>query len=470
MKLRHFMFAVLTAVLVGLTSSCSKRGEILDTIPADVTMVATVNVDKLCSSMGVTLKGDGKAEVAAPMQRVLGSQTEVLDELAALKADGVVDIENVVVAMDGDNVTYVTTFVNDMDKVVEKTQDYVGWNEGSDGYKIGRGGSATLLAKDGQIWAVTGARDAIKAVEGMVKGAKELSVGSLDGVAEALARDNMANVAVSAGIASLTTGGKSNTEVRAQDKEWNIASLQTGADNSLVLDWEMMQSGGQTVKPKGLQNINPALLAYVPENFNVTFAVGLTGEFDWEPLRKLVMLAGGFQTAAFMSVVNPYLESIDGTVLMAAAPSSPELLADGDASDWDFIVMAHMPQDKINSLTGMIRNMMATAGMAPTMTADGLMAIPQYGKTMYIGNVDGYLGISTVGFDNTRNNSLAPTFVNKDMAASLSLVPYSVYVPGAPDGSGLVLTASMDNGKGSVKLKATGTEYPLLVFLMTAMR
>ena len=48
MKLRHIMFAILTAVVVGLTTSCSKRGEILDTIPADVTMVATVNADKLC--------------------------------------------------------------------------------------------------------------------------------------------------------------------------------------------------------------------------------------------------------------------------------------------------------------------------------------------------------------------------------------------------------------------------------------
>lgn len=470
MKLRHIMFAILTAVVVGLTTSCSKRGEILDTIPADVTMVATVNADKLCSAMGVTLKADGTAEIAAPVQGVIGSQAKVLDELAALKAEGVVDIENIVVAIDGDNVTYVTTLVSDMDKVVEKTQDYVGWNEGSNGYKIGRGGSATLLAKNGQIWAVSGARDAIKAVEGMVKGAKEMSVGSLDGVAEALARDNMANVAVAAGFATLTTSGKSNTEIAVQDKEWNIASLQEGADNSLVLDWEMMQSTGRTVKPKGMQNINPALLAYVPGNFNVAFAAGLTGEFDWEPLRKLVMLAGGFQTAAFMSVVNPYLESIDGTVLMAAAPSSPELLTGGDASDWDFIVMAHMPQDKINSLTAMIRNMMSTAGMTPSVTENGLLAVPQYGKTMYIGNVDGYLGISTVGFDNTRNNPLAPTFVNKDMAASLTLEPLSAYMPVATGDAGLVLTASMDNGKGSFKVKATGTQSPLLVFLMSALR
>ncbi|MDE5927957.1 MAG: hypothetical protein K2G98_05725, partial [Duncaniella sp.] len=182
------------------------------------------------------------------------------------------------------------------------------------------------------------------------------------------------------------------------------------------------------------------------------------------------MRAGGFQTAAYMWGVNPYLESIDGTGLRAAAPSSPELMKDGDVSDWDFIVMVHMPQDKINSLMSMISSMMSTAGMTPTVTADGLMAIPQYGKTMYIGNVDGYLGISTIGFDNTRNNSLAPTFVNKDMAANLSLEPYSDYVHGAPEGTGVVVSASMDNGKGVVKLKADGTQWPVLVFLLTAMK
>ena len=318
-----------------------------------------------------------------------------------------------------------------------------------------------------RVWFVTGARDAVKSVDELKKRAREMSVAQLDGIAEVLGRDNMVNVAVASGLASMD---KSDAGIDAQDKEWSVAALKEGADNSFVIDWEMMKSTGLTVKPKGMQNINPALLAYVPENFNVTLAFGLTREFDWEPLRKVVMMAGGFQTAAFMSVVNPYLESIDGTVLMAAAPSSPELMKDGDVSDWDFIVMVHMPQDKINSLMSMISSMMSTAGMTPTVTADGLMAIPQYGKTMYIGNVDGYLGISTIGFDNTRNNSLAPTFVNKDMAANLSLEPYSDYVHGAPEGTGLVVSASMDNGKGVVKLKADGTQWPVLVFLLTAMK
>lgn len=467
MKLQHIMFAILTAVFVGLASSCSKRAEILDNIPADVNLVATVNVDKLCSAVGVTLKGDGTAEVCVPMQGVVRGNMKMLDALAGMKAEGVADIDNIVVAVDKENITYAILSVSDIERFDTTTSEYLDWNEASNGYRSARLGSASLLVKDGLVWFVTGARDAVKSVDELKKRAREMSVAQLDGIAEVLGRDNMVNVAVASGLASMD---KSDAGIDAQDKEWSVAALKEGADNSFVIDWEMMKSTGLTVKPKGMQNINPALLAYVPENFNVTLAFGLTREFDWEPLRKVVMMAGGFQTAAFMSVVNPYLESIDGTVLMAAAPSSPELMKDGDVSDWDFIVMVHMPQDKINSLMSMISSMMSTAGMTPTVTADGLMAIPQYGKTMYIGNVDGYLGISTIGFDNTRNNSLAPTFVNKDMAANLSLEPYSDYVHGAPEGTGVVVSASMDNGRGVVKLKADGTQWPVLVFLLTAMK
>lgn len=463
MKLQHISLLALVAVMLGALSSCSRRGEIIDTIPADVTMVATLNFDKLSDAAGVRLTSDG-IEVLPQMQGfVNGDIKEVLEKVAKAKAEGIVDIDNIVIAVDADNVTYTTFAVNDLDRLCEMTSGDLEWADDG-GYKTARLAGMTLIANGSQLWCVDGSKEPAKAVDALRKRAGEISVGSLDGVARALGRDNIVNVAVASGFATLTTSKKSNTEIPAQDKEWNIASINTGADNSLVAEWEMMQSTGRTVAVKGMKNINPALLAYVPENFNVTFAAGITPEFDWEPLRRLLMLTGGFQTAAFLSVVNPYLASIDGTVLMAAAPSSPDALVDGDPSEWDFIALVHMPQDKINSLISMIRNMMATAGLTPQMTSEGIMMVPQYGKTLYVGNVDGCFGISTIGFDNSRDNSLAPTFVNKDMALNFSMNPYSSQV----EGVGLNLDASMAGGKGQAKLTVPGTQTPILVFLMTA--
>lgn len=463
MKLQHISLVALVAVMLGALSSCSKRGEIIDTIPADVTMVATLNFEKLSEAAGIKLKSDG-IEVVPQMQGFIsGDLKDVFEDIATARAEGLVDIDNIVIAVDADNVSYVTFAVNDLDRICEMTSETLKWSDNG-GYKTARLSDMTVLATGSQAWCVNGSKEPAKAVDALRKRAGELSVGGLDGVAQALGRDNIINVAVASGFASLTASKKSNTEIPAQDKEWNIASINTGADNSLVAEWEMMQSTGRSIAVKGMKNINPALLAYVPENFSVTFAAGLTPEFDWEPLQQLLMLTGGFQTAAFLSVVNPYLASIDGTVLVAAAPTSAEALVDGDPSDWDFIALVHMPQDKINSLISMIRNMMSTAGLTPQMTADGIMMVPQYGKTLYVGNVDGYFGISTIGFDNTRNNSLAPTFVSKDMALNFSMNPYSSLV----EGVGLELDASMAGGKGQAKLTVPGTQTPILVFLMTA--
>ncbi|MDE6393912.1 MAG: hypothetical protein K2K77_01110, partial [Duncaniella sp.] len=197
----------------------------------------------------------------------------------------------------------------------------------------------------------------------------------------------------------------------------------------------------------------------VPERFNFTFAAGLTPEFDWTPLKQMVTLVGGFQAAAFMSVITPYLESIDGTLLAAAALPESTDISDADPTDVDFIVMVRMPQAKVNGLVSMIGQMCSTAGVQPRMAGEGQMIIPQYGREWHIGNVDGCFAISTIGFDNTANNSLAPVFVNRDMAADLNL--------NLPDGTGVKVTANMTKGKGQFKFSIPDSQTPLLVHILS---
>lgn len=119
-----------------------------------------------------------------------------------------------------------------------------------------------------------------------------------------------------------------------------------------------------------------------------------------------------------------------------------------------------MPQDKINRLMNMIASMMSTAGIAPSVNEQGMMVVPQYGKNLYIGNVDGYLGISTKEFDNSRNNSLAPTFVNKELA-------FSTVFPMGDDGVSLDASVSMAGSKGQAKMKIQGTEASTLMYLLS---
>ena len=452
--------SMLTVMLLGLLSvSCSKRGEILDTVPADVVAVATVNVEKLCENAGVKFTPDGGIEVAAPIDaHVTGDIREALTRVSQLKSSVAVDLTGAVMGVNAANETFITLAVNDLKALRESTAEYLTWSDDASSYAIAENGNTAFVANDSQLWIMGGSgNNAIKNIETMLKSAKEQSINSLDGISQVLARDNMANIVVASGsVLFVPTSG--NISAAPQDREWNVLSLNVSPDNALVLESELMQSTGRTIVPKGMKNINPALLAYVPENFNFTFAAGLTPQFDWSPLKQLVTVIGSFQAAAFFSVITPYLESIDGTLLIAASfPQSP-VISTADPTDIDFIVMVHMPQDKVNGLISMIGNMCAAAGVSPRMTGEGQMVIPQYGRDWHIGNVNGCFAISTTGFDNTNNNSLAPIFVNRDMAADLAL--------NLPDGTGVQVSANMTNGKGQVKISIPGTQTPLLVHIL----
>ncbi|MDE6378588.1 MAG: hypothetical protein K2K72_07580, partial [Duncaniella sp.] len=88
-------------------------------------------------------------------------------------------------------------------------------------------------------------------------------------------------------------------------------------------------------------------------------------------------------------------------------------------------------------------------------------SFPQYGGMFYMGEVDGCLGIATLPFDNTRNNPLAPLFVNKD--AALSLEAGTLF----PALRGLTLTVGMDAGRGEIKLSGADSSESLLAYLLS---
>ncbi|MDE6037306.1 MAG: hypothetical protein K2G05_03490 [Duncaniella sp.] len=452
--------SLLAVMLIGLLSvSCSKRGEILDTVPADVVAVATVDIESLCESAGVKFTPEGGIETIDRIDAlVTGNLREALTRASALKASGAVDLSDAVVGVNADNETFITLAVSDAKALREATADYLTWSDDASSYAIAENGNTAFVANDSQLWIMGGsANNAIKSVETMLKSAKELSINGLDGISQVLARDNMVNMAVASGSMLIAPAG--DTSVAPQEREWNVLALNVSPDNALVGESEIMQATGRTVVPKGMKSINPALLAYVPESFNFTFAAGLTPQFDWSPLKQIVTVVGGFQAAAFMSVITPYLESIDGTLLMALKLPDTAGLRSADPTDLDFIVMVRMPQDRVNGLISMIGSMCATAGVSPRMAGEGQMIIPQYGRDWYIGNVDGCFAISTIGFDNTSNNSLAPVFVNRDMAADLSF--------NLPDGAGAQLSATMTDGKGQFTFTIPGSQTPLPAHILS---
>lgn len=452
---------MLVAVMMGVLCSCTGSGDVLDVIPADVNVVATFNVERLCSEGGIDLDNGGAVKEGVlngePDEDVAGA----LAALADVKAAGA-DLKHVVLATSG-KTTFAVCAVKDADAV--RTAIGGEWKS-SDGLEWRTAAQHCLVTDGKRLWCVMNSADGAGVVTGVTKRAKEMPVSKLNGLVELLGRDNLVNLAAADGFMTLTTSGSSNTSVAAEDRTWATACIKSGAGpEELVIDWSRMQSTGRQIAAEGMQEINPAVLGYVPGDFNCVLAAGLTDGFDWTSLKMIVSMIGGYQASAFMATMSPYLEAIDGTVMLAMGPT----LNDGGLLDRDFIVMAHLPQDRVNQVIGMIRGMAAMSNIPVTDVSEGVMAVPQYGKMMYIGNVDGYLALSTVGFNGGRQNDLAPVFVNKELGLHLALSSLREFDSSVEIDAGLTVQATMAGADGDVSIALTGTRTPILQLLMELM-
>lgn len=288
----------------------------------------------------------------------------------------------------------------------------------------------------------------------LLKAADQLSIKKVPGIERMLEGEAPVNVAVLSGKFDVKGGRDA-----ALGGVWNTAGM-TMPEGKLAVAWTRMKGDGEKVPLKGLQPINPAVLAYVASDPTVAVGAGLTPEFDWSHIAGLAMLTGDFQTQAMMSVAMPYLAAIDGTVMLAASPADSQAFADIDPGNWNFVLLAHMPQDKIDKLLGTVRTMCFTAGIKPEVDAKtGIMSIRQYGMNLHLGNVDGYFAISNNPFSDTGDNSLAPQFTGKNGAARISLPSLAPLGPGLP-AWGLNMEATVGDAEGNLVVSLPGSEDP----------
>lgn len=465
MKLRLFALPLLTAIVFGLLAvSCSKEKKLLEVIPSSVDFVGTVRLKSALEKGGCKYE-NGSAVIPSGV-----SDTERLTNLVTLigsmDASGVCNPDETVCGHSADGTVFMVLSVGDRKKFKEATAGEIDWTDETGGYTCGSVGSMAVLLDDSRVWFV-GAKpsDAVGVVDGLIKDAGKSSIGSMTGIAQLLSEDNLVNIAVRQVDVPAKEKKGAKGENPALEVKWATLTLNV-QDNKLVGNSSMMEADGKPVAVAGMQEINQAVLAYVPENFNVALGFGVTPDFDWSLLTKSAGAFGGFQGQAMLTAVIPYLQSIDGTIFVAAGPANSEAYSDIEPGNWQFIAMVHLPQQKINDIMGMMRSSMFMAGVSPK-EKDGIMMIPQYGMNIYMGNVDGYLAVSNIPFEDNRQNSLAPVFNGKVGALSLSLPTLKVFGDGMPDyGVGVKVQMNPDNATGELVL--TGTDRPILEVLLAA--
>ena len=466
MKSRLFTLPLLTAILFGLLAvSCSKEQKLLDVIPSSVDIVGSVRLKSVLDKAGCRYENDA-AVVPAGMDAP-ERLTAIVNLIGCMDASGVCNVDETYWGQSGEGKFFAVLSVSDRKKFKEATAPEINWADETGGYTCGKVGTMAVLLDDERVWFTTEKpSEAVKVIEGLMDDAKKSAIGAMTGLVQLLAEDNLLNIAARQGNAEKNKKGAKGENPNLEVK-WATLTLNVN-DNKLVGNSSMIEADGKPVAVAGMQEINPAVLAYVPGNFNIALGFGITPEFDWSVLTAAIGTFGGFQTQGMISAVIPYLQSVDGTVLFAAGPATPEAYTDPDFGNWQFIAMVHLPQQKINDVMGMMRSSMFMAGVSPKDVGNGVMMIPQYGMNIYLGNVDGYLAVSNFPFESGRQNSLAPVFGGKVGALSFSLPTLKVLGGGMPDyGLGVKVQMNPDNAVGEINL--TGTDRPILEVLLEAL-
>lgn len=462
---------MLAVVLLGVFAvSCSKERKLLDAIPSTVEQAGVIRLKTAFENAGCKYD-DGKAVYPSGIEAP-ERLSAIVEAVWKLDESGICNPDETAWVV-GDKMRLVMTMlVSDKSKFKEITAGTIEWSDETGGYSCGVAGGMSVLLDDDRVWFVDAEpSDAVDVVTSMSKEAEKSSLASMTGIVQLLESDNLLNVVVRQDFDTDAKKKKDKKGAKGENPElestWATFTCNV-KDNRIVGSSSFIEADGTPLAFKGLKEINPAVLAYVPENFNFAFGLGVSPDFDWSIVTKAVGTLGGFQTQAMLSAVTPYLQSIDGTIFLAAGPANSEAYTDLDPGNWHFVMMVSLPQKKINDIMGMMRSSLFMAGVSPKEYKDGVMVIPQYGMNLYMGNVDGYFAVSNMPFESDRQNSLAPIFNGKNGALCVDLPTLKEFGYMLPD-FGVKFSMQVNNDNATMELGLNGSDRPILEAILTAL-
>jgi|GEM_PF-2992613 lipoprotein len=457
MTKRNFFAAAVAALLLVLSfSSCSNSNKLLETIPSSARAVARINLMTIGNELGMKLEGD-EVVVPADLESVFGKDDKKMG--AMLKE---VDAENVYVFMMDDSLPFAvfalkseSGFIAAAEKISGKKAETV------DGYTV----VEDFVIKDGMAWGVDGsATRAVEMVKEALRKAANGSMNDVEAVTDALDGDGLMNFAVQS-PAGFVAGGKDEAKT-----VWTTGKL-TAKGNALHLTAKAVNADGSDYKTDYLQDINTSVLQYAPKSSMLVAAMGLTDKIPWSTVSDVfsqIYSLNATQTAQ-MGMAVSMLQSLDGTVMAAVGPrggltAAQALATSADDMDWDFIVMAHLKQDKMDQILGLVNGITAGGGQS---VGSSLWKMPvSSDKTVYYGAVDGYLTVASFEPKPDGGVGVQP-FEGHDAGLCVDVPDVKAALGRGKDPMGLKIVASGDGNEGEMTLTVENTDKKVLVALLT---
>lgn len=457
MTKRNFFAAAVAALLLVLSfSSCSNSNKLLETIPSSARAVARINLMTIGNELGMKLEGD-EVVVPADLESVFGKDDKKMG--AMLKE---VDAENVYVFMMDDSLPFAVFALKSESGFIAAAEKISGKKaETIDGYTV----VEDFVIKDGMAWGVDGsATRAVEMVKEALRKAANGSMNDVEAVTDALDGDGLMNFAVQS-PAGFVAGGKDEAKT-----VWTTGKL-TAKGNALHLTAKAVNADGSDYKTDYLQDINTSVLQYAPKSSMLVAAMGLTDKIPWSTVSDVfsqIYALNATQTAQ-MGMAVSMLQSLDGTVMAAVGPrggltAAQALATSADDMDWDFIVMAHLKQDKMDQILGLVNGITAGGGQS---VGPSLWKMPvSSDKTVYYGAVDGYLTVASFEPKSDGGVGVQP-FEGHDAGLCVDVPDVKAALGRGKDPMGLKIVASGDGNEGEMTLTVENTDKKVLVALLT---
>lgn len=439
MKLKGLFLPL--AVIMMLLCACSNDKPLYETIPAESQLVVAVNGPELVKAC------DGAFKERPDVQ-------EMLDFIK--KCGASVDAGNMAAFITKSREMYVTAIVTDADGFEKALTDGGARKSSDGGFDLYQIKGYTVAVRGGQMWLTDGpvkkAPDAIKAI--LDKAGKK-SIADIGGVCDKLGDNKLLTLALHMTYVS-------KLEVKDDsglDNAWGTVTVEI-KDNAIT--GNILAFNGKGEQPENLKipEINLPVLQYVPDGSNIVTAFGVpSSAAHWDKVMDNLANAGlpAMQIEA-VKMLLPYFKAIDGTVM--AAVKIDEVNPGGVPA---CIAMIRMNQDMVNQTVHDILQF-ASQMCVVQQIGESLFMCSLDGMNVYVGNVDGYLTVSTFVPDNNNGSALAAKFSGKNGALIVDIPSLSKYGLNTPAGIDFSMTAGQTSGTYTLRLP--GTDAPVMQTLM----
>ncbi len=385
LKIKAISLSIVCTLLACMSTGCNRSHALLDTIPADVAVVATLSPEQLDRDLDGTSFGGHQTSSETLDRYFRHAHPEIRASIKTMLSTSAIDRKLIavyshhdsngadIISMLKESIYIITFKITDEKRLSEELE--AGNPQEIDGFTVYRLKNSSLVVRDGQGWLISGKQQkAVAAIARQIEIAEGRSIASIKEASDFLySGGHLFNMIVS--LRNSATPGWTHLYGKLDDD-----------GRELEFKAKYVDLNGKEIKlDDNLDKINTGLAKYIAPTDMFVMALGIASDTDWNEIINYVssLFPMEISQRAMMGVAIPYLKRIDGTILIAAGqPSAGESATDTNdmrrmqpsvpgTSQVEFFIGIELKKDEIKGTFDELSNLIATLGIPATRLDDG---------------------------------------------------------------------------------------------------